>query len=90
MPRACRAALSGIGAGIRRINDLHAPWRPEHKQRAPLEVAAWPAWLFGLLWLGFNLLGSQDMLSGHVAYMAHLGGFFFGLLLSALVLKHAR
>lgn len=38
-----------------------------------------PAWVFGILWLGADLLGAITR-SGDVAFTAHLGGALFGLL----------
>lgn len=43
-----------------------------------------PAWIMLMLWLGFQFLGgvSADPDGGGVAYWAHAGGFFVGLVLA--------
>jgi membrane associated rhomboid family serine protease len=54
-------------------------------------VAPVPAWLFILFWLGYNIWGAGAGSSLNVAFMAHLGGFFAGMIVSFLLVPpHQR
>jgi len=44
-----------------------------------------PAWLFIVLWLGYNLVGAGGALKTQIAFVAHLGGFAAGMLLSLML-----
>jgi membrane associated rhomboid family serine protease len=44
-----------------------------------------PAWLFILLWLAYNMWGAGGGMHLSIAFAAHLGGFFAGMVLSFLL-----
>lgn len=74
---------SGAIAGIMAVFVRHYP-------RAMLYLYAVlpiPAWLFMLLWVAYNLWGAAAGGQFNIAFSAHLGGFFAGLLLSFLQVK---
>lgn len=48
-----------------------------------------PAWLFMLLWLGYNLWGAAAGGLFNTAFTAHIGGFGAGLLVSLLLVRPA-
>jgi membrane associated rhomboid family serine protease len=77
---------SGALAGVMAAFVLHYP-------KALLYIwgiAPVPAWLFILGWLGFNIwgAGASNLAGGNgmnIAFSAHLGGFFSGLVMSYLL-----
>lgn len=49
-----------------------------------------PAWLFIVLWLGYNLWGAGGGTHLSIAFCAHLGGFFVGMVTSLLLVPPRR
>ena len=79
-PDAVMLGASGAIAGVMAAFARHWPHQMLYfAGRVPM-----PAWLYMLIWVGYNVLGSQSNAPG-VAFMAHLGGFAAGLILSFII-----
>ncbi|MCH7472407.1 rhomboid family intramembrane serine protease [bacterium] len=75
---------SGALAGVMAAFVRHFP----HERLYVMGILPMPAWLFMLLWLGFNLYYSFGANSGSamgVAFIAHLAGFIAGMAISLLL-----
>jgi membrane associated rhomboid family serine protease len=49
-----------------------------------------PAWLVGILWVAYNLLGQRIPALGNIGFTAHLAGMVVGLVLSLLLVPPGR
>jgi membrane associated rhomboid family serine protease len=79
-PTAVLLGASGAVAGILAVFIRHLPTA----QLYVFGIIPMPAWLLGVLWLGYNIFGaffSHD----NIAYAAHVGGFVTGFLLSIIL-----
>jgi membrane associated rhomboid family serine protease len=80
------AAISGLMAAGLRLLPSQAPWaRPGEEKLAP--IFSRQIMIFTLIWVAINLLVGLTGMglggeSGMIAWQAHLGGYFVGLLLA--------
>lgn len=74
------ATMVGASGGIAAIVILFAFAYP-HQKILFMLVIPMPAWVFGLLFVGMDIMGATGRAgSGNVAYAAHLGGALFAFL----------
>ena len=71
---------SGALAGVLAAFIRHYP----HARLLIWGILPVPAWLVGVLWIGYNVVGMQGEGTG-VAFMAHIAGFLAGMVISVLM-----
>ena len=81
MPYVHLIGASGALSGVMAVFIRHFP----HARLYLWGVLAIPAWLLGLLWVLYNIIGA-DWGRGTTGFVAHLGGFAAGIVLSLVLI----
>ncbi len=80
-PSSFLIGASGALAGILACFVRHFP----HVKLYIWGILPMPAWLLAVLWIGYNIAGTAGVADAGVAFIAHLGGFLAGGVLSFIL-----